>query len=331
MAIKKSFGIFILIILVSLMGETKAQQTGAWSSLDSNAIMIGNQVVFELGITVPLNSSVLWPQLADTLTANIEILNRTKIDSTITENDISLSQKLLITSFDSGYFEIPPQEFKFAFENDSIVYTTSTGVLFLQVFVPVVDTSQAFKPIVGPIGEPYTLAEVLPWIIVAIAVSFIIALLIYFIIKRRRKQPVFKRKPKPKLPAHVIAINQLEELRLAKVWQSGKIKKYYTELVDITREYMVNRYNFDAPEMTSYEIISELKSHDINKEVRGKIESVLNLSDMVKFAKAAPTPLENDLGLSHCMDFVNETKITIASPDLEDEKIVEEIKDKGTQ
>lgn len=316
------------MLSVFLIGETKAQQTGAWSSLDSNAIMIGDQIIYQLGVTVPINSMVLWPQLLDTLTSNIEILNRSNIDTTFTENDITLAQQFLITSFDSGYFEIPPQEFKFAFENDTNVYSTSTGLLFLQVFVPEVDTTQAFKPVVGPIREPYTFAEVMPWIIIAIAIGLIIALLIYYIIRRRKKQPIFKRKPKPKLPAHVIAITQLEELRLAKVWQSGMIKKYYTNLVDITREYMVNRYNFDALEMTSYEIIEELKNHDINKEAKKKLESVLRLSDMVKFAKAVPTPLENDLGISHCIDFVNETKLVKEIPIPEDSN---EEKEKGNQ
>ena len=303
------------------MSELKAQQTGAWSSLDSSSIMIGDQVRYEIGITVPNNSIVEWPILIDTITSNIEILDRSKIDTIFSNNDITVKQQLLITSFDSGYFEIPPINFRFGFPNDTNIHTTSTGLLFLQVYVPEVDTSQAFKPIVGPIKEPYTLAEVLPWIIVGTAGIILITLLVFYIIRRRKKQPIFKRKPKPVLPAHIIAIKQLEELRLAKIWQSGKLKKYYTNLTDITREYIVNRYHFDAPEMTSYEIISELNNLDINKEVKGKLESILQLSDLVKFAKAVPTALENDLGLTHCVDFVNETKMTEepVTPDSKDD------------
>lgn len=307
MVIKKVIGI-IIFTMVIFSGNSWAQQAGAWSSLDTNAIMIGDQIEYEIGITVPSNTFVEWPLLVDTLTSNIEILNRTNIDTTFIENDITLSQRLLITSFDSGYFEIPQQEFKFAFERDSIIYNTSTGTLYLQVFVPEVDTAQEFKPIAGPIKEPYTLREILTWSLIAMAVAILIALIIYIILRAKKKEPVFKRKQKPQLPPHIIAINQLEELRLAKVWQSGKLKKYYTELVDIVREYMVNRYHFDAQEMTSFEILAELKNHQINDEITGKISSVLNLSDMVKFAKALPAPLENDISLNHCIDFVNETK-----------------------
>lgn len=297
--------LFLSVILVSSLN---AQQIGAWSSLDSNAIMIGDQVNYEIGITIPKNGSVTWPILVDTITSNIEIVNRSSIDTNFSDDNMSLAQQFLITSFDSGYFTIPEVDFKFKPIDDSTYFTTSTGILFLQVYVPEVDTSKAFKPLVGPIKEPYTFKELLPLILGISAAIIIIALLIYYIVKRKKRQPVFKRKIKPALPAHIIAINKLEELRLNKVWQSGHLKRYYSELTDILREYMVNRYHFDAPEMTSYEILSKLKEFEINSEVMSKLDGTLFLSDMVKFAKAVPTALENDLGLTHCVDFVNETK-----------------------
>jgi len=300
--------ISMFIVAILIVGQLNAQDITAWSSLDTNAITIGGQVTYEIGITIPYEVLVGWPMIGDTLNSNIEVLRRTNIDTTYTDSDISLRQQLIITSFDSGYFEIAPTVFQFKHVNDSSIYTTSTGMLFLQVYVPEVDTSQAFKPLTGPIEEPYTLQELLPWIVVSTAVAILIGLLIFYLIKRKKKQPIFKRKPKPILPAHVVAITKLEELRLNKIWQSGRLKKYYSELTDIIREYMVNRYQFDAPEMTSYEIITKLHEFDINKDAMSKLESTMQLSDMVKFAKAIPTALENDLGLSHCVDFVNETK-----------------------
>lgn len=299
--------VIIIIALFTSMG-VRAQETGAWSSLDSNAIMIGDQIQYNIGISVPEETQVRWPLIADTLSRYIEVLDRTSIDTLQEDGQLNLKQSFIITSFDSGYFEVPTVEFQFRLDTDTTIYSTSTNTLFLQVFVPEVDTSQAFKPIVAPISEPYTLAEVLPWIIVITAALLIVALIIWFIIKRQKKQPIFKRKPKPELPPHIDALNKLAELRLAKVWQSGRVKQYFTDLTDITREYIERRYHFDAMEMTSYEILNELNKKDLNNEIAGKLESVLQLADMVKFAKAQPTALENDLGLSHCVDFVNETK-----------------------
>jgi len=298
---------------VLLVNQVKAQDINAWSSLDTNAITIGSQVKYELGITIPYDMLVGWPMIGDTLTSNIEVLRRSNIDTVYTDSDISLHQQFIITSFDSGYFEISPTIFQFKHINDSNIYSTSTGMQFLQVYVPEVDTSQAFKAITGPIKEPYTFQELLPWILVTTAAVILIGLLIFYLIKRKKKQPIFKRKPKPTLPPHIVAITKLEELRLTKIWQSGRLKKYYSELTDIIREYMFHRYHFDAPEMTSDEIITKLHEFEINKDAMSKLEGVMHLSDMVKFAKAVPTALENDLGLTHCVDFVNETK-QIAEP-----------------
>ena len=112
-------------------------------------------------------------------------------NETILENDVmSLSQTILVTSFDSGYFEIPIVNFGIVFENDTTIYSTSTGALFLQVYVPEVDTAQAFKPIISPFSEPYTLKEILPWVIGFLAVIIVVSLLVYYISKRRKNKQI---------------------------------------------------------------------------------------------------------------------------------------------
>ena len=301
----------ILSLVIAIMFHVNAQQTDAWSSLDSNAIMIGDQVEYKIGITIPQKAIVKWPLILDTITSNIEVIDRNAIDTILENHVMSLSQTILVTSFDSGYFEIPIVNFGIVFENDTTIYSTSTGALFLQVYVPEVDTAQAFKPIISPFSEPYTLKEILPWVIGFLAVIIVVSLLVYYISKRRKNKPIFSSKVTPKLPPHVIALNELEELRLEKIWQSGKIKKYYTVLTNITREYLTNRYQLDALEMTSHEILNYLENKKINKNAMTKLSGVLYMADMVKFAKANPTALENDLGISHCVDFVNETKEVI--------------------
>jgi len=110
----KSQNKILLLILALLFGSViTAQQTEAWSSLDSNAIMIGDQVNYEIGITVPESIIVEWPLLIDTITSNIEIISSGKLDTAYTDVGISMKQQFVITSFDSGYFEIPPTNFKF--------------------------------------------------------------------------------------------------------------------------------------------------------------------------------------------------------------------------
>jgi hypothetical protein len=306
MRIVKRIVAFIFVIS-SFTGWS--QNAEAYARLDSSIIMIGDQVELELGIRLPENFAVSFPFFQDTLTSHIEILKKQPLDTTKVDGGQLIKQLYTITSFDSGYFALPEFEFMFHHKEDTILYRSNANALYLMVNTPVVDTSQAFKAIKGPVKEPYTFWEVFPWIALGLIVAGLILFAIWYIRKRRKNQPVFVRKPKPALPPGVLAIQKLEELRLAKVWQQGKLKEYHTQLTDIAREYFEGRYHFDALEMTSDEIMENLLNLNKNKEANEKMRNVLQLADLVKFAKALPTPLENDLSLNHVVDFVNETKL----------------------
>lgn len=305
---KRALSILIILVTFILSPTANAQNAEAFASIDSASIMIGDQLKMEFGISIPQGFEVSWPVFTDTLTSHIEIIKKGKIDTLYNPDKTTLSQKLLITSFDSGFFEIPAISFHFKKQGDSTGFTANTNKLFLQVYTPVVDTTQAFKTIKGPISEPYTLKEALPWIVLALLIVAIVVLGLWYLRKRRKNQPIFNRKPKPVLPPHITAIKKLEELRLAKIWQQGRMKLYYTQLTDIAREYLEGRFHFNALEMTTDEILEALNERKVNKEIVSKLGASLQLADLVKFAKAQPTALENDLSLSHCIDFVNETK-----------------------
>ncbi len=324
---KSYFKILIFIFFV-FANQLQAQNTEAFAKLDTNAIMIGDQIGLELGIKLPLGFTTLWPAISDTITENIELISRSGIDTIFDEDQMILSQQLTITSFDSGYFEMPSFSFLFGKEGDSLTFSSESKNLFLQVYTPEVDTSQAFKVIKAPYAEPYTFMEIFPWVLGGLVIIALIAFGIWFIIRRKKNKPVFASKPKPLRPPQEVALEKLETLRLEKVWQRGNLKKYHSQLTDIVREYLDRRFNFDAPEMTSGEIISELRNHKVNDEVMAKISSAFQLSDLVKFAKSQPTALENDLSLSHCVDFINETAI-VFEPETKEEIDLESNNNKG--
>lgn len=298
----------ILLVLFLFSGWASGQNVQAYAKLDTNAMMIGDHVGLELGLKMPEGFTAQWPQLVDTISKNIEIISKQPVDTTKSDGNLELKQLLTITSFDSGYFALPEFRFSYHNVNDSAKFTVGTNQLYLMVNTPVVDTTKAFKVIKGPVKEPVTLAEVLPWVLLGLVVVGLAIFLIWYIRKRRQHEPVFVKKPKPVLPPDVLAIQKLEELRLAKIWQQGKLKVYFTDLTDIIREYLDGRFNIDAMEMTSYEIMEAIEGKRINSEAIEKLKNVMQLADLVKFAKAQTTPVENDLSLSHCVDFVKETK-----------------------
>ena len=52
-----------------------------------------------------------------------------------------------------------------------------------------------------------------------------------------------------------------------KLWQQGEIKQYYSELTDILRIYIENRWDIQAMEMVSSEIIESLNLQLNNHEL----------------------------------------------------------------
>ena len=305
--LKFKIKILSLLLFVLFSKQISAQNAEAYTRLDTNAIVIGDQIGLEMGIKLPIGFVTTWPNLTDTISKNIELISKSKIDTLFDDDQMILHQLLTITSFDSGVFEVPGYVFQFGKEGDTLAYQSVSAKQYLQVFVPEVDTSQAFKVIKAPFAEPYTFMEIFPWVAGGLLLIGLIIATIWYVRRRMKNKPVFASKPKPLRPPEEVALEKLETLRLSKVWQQGHIKNYHSQLTDIIREYLDRRYNFDAPEMTSDEIMNELKELKVNKEVTSKLSAAFNLSDLVKFAKAQPTALENDLSLVYCTDFVNET------------------------
>ncbi len=301
------------MVLLVTFGVVQAQQMvplKASASLDTTAITIGDQIGLDFTVQVPEGSQVIWPAIPDTLVPHVEVITRGKVDSTLKDNALHLKRHLTITSFDSGYFNITPMKFQVRLPGSSTVDTLATHDLFLQVYTPKVDTTKAFKAIKGPEAEPYTLGEILPWILLGLLVIAGVVFLVWYLRKRKKNQPLFARKSKPKLPPYQEAIQRLEEVRLSRMWQAGKLKAYHSAITDIMRDYFARRFRFDAREMTTGEIIGNLQKEPVvNKEVLSKVQSAFELADLVKFAKLEPSPLENDSSLNYCVDFVNETKV----------------------
>ena len=83
-----------------------AQSIEIEAKIDTNLAYIGEQIVFELHLQAPKGQKVTWPNITDSL-GQLEIIETFAID-TIDKGDwIEFNQKILVSSFDSGYFQIP--------------------------------------------------------------------------------------------------------------------------------------------------------------------------------------------------------------------------------
>jgi hypothetical protein len=295
-----------LLVTLMLM-VTMASGQRAEAVIGSDSVLIGDHVPLTLTFKSPENGQVQWPYQQDTITGKIEIISQSSVDSVSLSGDsVALQQELVVTSFDTGFLAIPPFEFNYSDNNQQQLVKTDPLLLYVQPMD--VDTAQPIKAIKGPMGAPLTFLDILPWLLIALAVILLGTLIWYVIWRKRQQKPILPVREKPRDPAHIEALNALENLQEQKLWQNGKVKEYFTEISHIIRVYLERRYTIPAVESTSGEIIEELRKKSFDKQAFKQLHELFEISDLAKFAKYEPLPSENDKALNDAFEVVNRTK-----------------------
>lgn len=304
--IKKSILFITLAASLVTGGKAYAQKTLIDVAIDSAAILIGEQTVLHLTVTSDNGRSVQIVIPNDTLMAGVEVLNLSYPDSTVIENNrLQIKQDILITSFDSSLYLLPPLK---VIDGADTVYSNQIALKVIPIPVNA-DKPEEFNDIKEVWKPPFVLADYYPIIYGVLFALFLICLLGYILKRIRNKKSLIPfKKEEPKLPPYEQAIKELDEIKQQKLWQQGRNKEYYTLITDTLRKYIVDRFDVNAMEMTSGEILDILKGEEGAKTVYNNLKQILQLSDYVKFAKMQPLPDENDQSMAYAYLFVDQTK-----------------------
>lgn len=306
----KTLKIILLVVALFSSGLIHAQQIKATARLDSANILIGDQIKLFLEIDYPESVTVEFPVVPDTLSKFIEVLGKSKIDTISLEHSGLLKQirSYTITSFDSGSYRIAPQWFKI--NVNGITDSVPTNGVTLNVLTMQIDTTRGLTDIKMPYAAPLILKEVTPYLLGVILICAVIFLVLYSIKRKKKNKPFFSLPAKPKEPPHIIAIRELDRIKSEKIWQKEKTKQYYSEVTDVLRNYIEERFEIRAMEQTTDEILDSFR---FRKDLLGEkpfanLNQILLLADLVKFAKYKTLPDDDNLTLVNSYFFVNETK-----------------------
>lgn len=302
--------ILLLLVLLCGVGGVKAQNVEYIAEVDTNYIMIGDQIHFRMKVLAEPGARVNFPVLKDTLAKGIEIVSGPVRDS-VEERDgrMLIEESYVITSFDTGVYVLPSVPIQVLREDFNNVLRTDPIQLIVNTYV--VDLQKGYNDIVMPKSAPWTFGEILPYVLWVLLGLAVVALIVWIVRKRKRHEPIFAN-VKPSIPPYELAIQALEEIKQEKLWQSGKTKEYYTRLTDAIRAYLNGELGISAMEQTSFETLRDLeKNKNVTKEQREKLAMMFETADFVKFAKAEPLPNENESNLNIAYGFVNETNETI--------------------
>lgn len=313
MSLKNNF--FLFIIAATFFMTAGLQSTHAQTSVraftDARKITIGDQVRLWLEVKPSSRKDVVqWAKMPDSL-KGLEIVEKGKIDTIVSKDSFILRQRLMVTGFDSGSYYIP--SFQFQVSSNGAVSQYATDSILLHVQTVAVDTTKAFKPIKEIVEIKFSIWDYWPIMLAAVLlIGFGIFVWIYFYKNKKTKIPALAAKLPPE-KAHEKAFRMLNELKEKQLLEQGRSKEYFSELSDIVRVYLEERFDITAMEQTTDELLNLLKKQNDSKaelrKVRPELKLILRTADMAKFAKANPLPHEYSACMAAAVEVVQRTQM----------------------
>ena len=296
------------------------------AKLDSAGIFIGQRIGLTLEVSADAKKQVELPEWdsLQQVVPGLEFVKAEKADTSYLNDGkrMVLSRRYYFTSFDSALYLIPAFDVKV----DGKEYHSKRVALKVLTFE--IDTLHADSifGIKEELAPPFDWAEWRQVIWSAVAALLIAGLLAYVIYRLKTNKPIIRRiRNKKRMAPHKVAMQKIEQIKEEKMWQSEDSKEYYTQLTDTLRNYIKERYGFNAMEMTSYEIIQKLQEVN-DEEAIAELRELFQTADLVKFAKYSTLINENDRNLVNAIEYINQTKLEEPEPAQQPEVIVVEEK-----
>lgn len=305
------FGAFVasLMLPVGVAEASATPQIKVTASLDSAYILMGRQTVLHVETLSP--ADLAKPQLLvpdDTLVKNVEVIRHAVSDSSVSNGLMSIRHDIVIQSFDSGLYALPPMQVLVGndtfLSNHSVLKVVPVNVDSLNGrihdFADVQDPDRHFLDFI-----PQGVFNWLGWSLLAFALIAAVLYTMYYI-RKRRKNPIVRQKKI--VPPYEEAMQALTALHDEKLCDKGQEREFYTRLTDILRNYLYRRFGISAMEMTSTEILRSLNNNSETRLTRKQMEDVLSMADFVKFAKMRPLPADNIRTYNNAVEFVENTR-----------------------
>lgn len=285
------FRLLILFACIS-SGSLFAQKWTAHAN--KKQIQVGELITFTLTLESASNKPLVFPLLPDSLGNGFELVSIGKTDSTFSQDhrQLIIRKSFMISAYDSGYFYIPSIPL-ITNGNDNLTDTLLTDSFPVLVQTLPVDTTKTFQDIRGIYDVPLSWLDYI-WYILGALGLVLLGLGIWLIIRyrKRRKGEIIEKPIVYSLSAYEEAVRAFDAIEKKESWKRGHFKEWYTEITGVIRQYIYRVWQVHAFEMTSSEMLIEIRKNSNDLSVFQMLKPLLSESDMVKFAKFKPTAIE---------------------------------------
>jgi len=250
--LKKLF--FLLLILFS--SQTFAQSVTALASLDSSNYLVGDYINYTLEVRTPKDVEITYPVIIDSLD-EVEIIKEFEPEVIESDDLKSIRFHYIISYYDSAEVNIPSIGIEYKTLNDTLTQIVFSNPVTFNVHTVVVSTEADIEDVKAPITIPLDWKLVLMWVLIGLTV-FGIAFFLYRRYKKKKLEAPIEKKV-IKIPAHIRALTELDNLEKEELWQKGFVKDYHSNITGIVRGYFEDRFELRALELTTSESMSELR------------------------------------------------------------------------
>lgn len=312
---KVGIGILFLSLLAQLLSAQPPVL--ARGRVGGTEVLIGDHVFLQLQISAPAGTEILRIS-ADSVASSeqLEILEARDSFITAEEPELLVQKQYRLITFDTGSVRIPPLQVVFRNLNGQLDTTYSQSIYLEVGGMPVTEESE-LQPIKPIIEEGFYWTDL--WWLYLLLLVLLLAVVAYSYWRRRAKQqrPI---PPPPPVPPHERALQRLTELEAQELWQQGALKQYHSELTHILRTYIGAIFHLPALEFTTRELDAAIEKRGLlNRQQRQELLELLQVADLVKFAKAEPPRDLHARALEQVRAFVEATQPATAPEESETE------------
>lgn len=309
--------LFLLVLSLAMRAQVAVEQT-----VDSVSMLIGEQTKLRLTVSFPKGSRLQWPNLKPRqyVVPGVEVVESLPADTLSSRSEMKVEKSYTITSFGERLYAIPALEVKV----DGKSYKGGTAALkVITVDVDTLHPNQFFPP-KDVQDNPFRWSEWSPFFWLSVLVLLIVIVSCYLFMRLKENKPIIaKVRIVRHVPPHQRALGKIESIKKEHLQVSDDQKTYYTQLTGTLRQYIMERFGFNALEMTTDQIIDRLQAIGDRKMI-DELRQLFQTADLVKFAKYSTQLNENDLNLVKAVNFIDETK---QEGQAVEEKIVPQLSD----
>ncbi len=278
------YGLKIFFISILLCCSNAVFSQSAISNIDKKEILIGEQINIKIQIPYT-DSNKITIYIPDSI-AHFDILTKKDIDTIDVAGNKLYQQNITLTSFDSGQWNFPSLKYQ---TGNSNYFTDSATINVGYMPIDSVATARDIKPIIA--------VKVFNWIWVYIASVILFAIIISYFLYRyinNKKQNI---KNKSKINAYKLALAALEKLQKQHEKSTLPVKEYHSALATIFKTYCSQVSLQSFSNITTNQVLSKLKSYELEATTMEQTSQALLTGDSTKFAKYNPSFSENETAL----------------------------------